>query len=70
MQLYDESHQKSSLKNEIYNKITSIYMQLDFVGVHKDKLTHKNGYNNLFNDALHCFYAAHCDIFLTNDKKS
>ena len=45
-------------------------MQLDFVGYGSDKLTEKNQYDNLFNDALHCFYGAHCDFFITADKKT
>jgi hypothetical protein len=68
-ELLDVNKDKHS-KNENYSKILSVYMQLDFVGYRSDKLSEKNQYDNLFNDALHCFYAAHCDYFITSDKKS
>jgi hypothetical protein len=45
-------------------------MKLDFVGFNTDKLNDKNSYGNLFNDALHSFYAAHCTIYMTADKRN
>ncbi|MBP6023352.1 hypothetical protein [Ferruginibacter sp.] len=69
-ELFQESNNKETSKNETYSKLTGIFMQLDFVGYASDKLTEKNQYDNLFNDALHCFYAAHCDYFITADKKT
>lgn len=68
-ELYD-LNTKSSIKNKTYDKIIGVFMQLDFVGYNSDKLSEKNRYDNIFNDALHCFYAAHCDLFLTNDIKN
>ncbi|MCW3102424.1 MAG: hypothetical protein JWO09_864 [Bacteroidetes bacterium] len=64
-----ENTNKTS-KNEDYTKIIGTFMQLDFAGYGTDKLTEKNQYDNLFNDSLHCFYGAHCDFFITADKKT
>ncbi len=69
-ELYQDNNKTDISKNTTYSKLTGIFMQLDFVGYASDKLTEKNKYDNLFNDALHCFYAAHCDFFLTSDKKT
>lgn len=69
-ELYMENNRAETSKNKDYSKITGIFMQLDFVGYGSDKLNEKNKYDNLFNDALHCFYGAHCDIFITSDKKT
>ncbi|WP_138990810.1 hypothetical protein [Larkinella sp. C7] len=52
------------------DKIIHKYLTLDFFGYNSDKLNSKNMYGNLFNDSLHCFYAAHCDVFVTNDKRT
>ncbi|MEJ8844871.1 hypothetical protein WG954_20920 [Lacibacter sp. H375] len=68
-QLYLENDKTETSKNKDYSKIIGTFMQLDFVGYGSDKLTEKNQYDNLFNDSLHCFYAAHCDYFVTSDKK-
>ncbi|UHG92952.1 hypothetical protein [Spirosoma oryzicola] len=57
---------KKSYQDVIVHK----FMQLDFLGYNSDKLSDKNKYSNLFNDALHCYYAAYCDVFITNDKKT
>ncbi len=69
-ELYVENDRTETSKNKDYSKVTGIFMQLDFVGFGSDKLNEKNKYDNLFNDALHCFYGAHCDIFITSDKKT
>jgi hypothetical protein len=68
-ELYIENNKIESSKNKDFSKITGMFMQLDFIGFSSDKLNEKNKYDNLFNDALHCFYGAHCDIFITSDKK-
>lgn len=65
-----EMNNKRNTKNKDYDKVIGLYMQLDFVGYNSDKLTEKNQYNNIFNDALHCFYAAHCEFYLTNDNRN
>jgi hypothetical protein len=69
-ELYQESNKTETTKNNVYSKLIGIFLQLDFVGYSSDKLTDKNQFDNLFNDALHCFYAAHCDYFITSDKKT
>lgn len=69
-ELYQDNNKTETSKNEDYSKIIGTFMQLDFVGYGSDKLTDKNQYDNLFNDALHCFYGAHCDFFITADKKT
>jgi hypothetical protein len=68
-ELYDLNN-KSQSKNKNFDKIIGVYMQLDFVGYNPDKITSKNQYNNIFNDASHCFYASHCDYYLTNDTRN
>lgn len=69
-ELYQDSTKTETSKNKDFSKIIGTFMQLDFVGYGSDKLTDKNQYENLFNDALHCFYGAHCDFFITADKKT
>lgn len=69
-ELYEENNQKNYLRNKDFERLTGVYMQLDFVGYKTDTLTDKNQYDNLFNDAQHCFYAAHCEIYITNDNKN
>lgn len=61
---------KQYIKSELCHRITSKYMHLDFVGYASEKLTDKNKYDNLHNDARHCFYGAYCNIFVTNDKRA
>ncbi len=68
-ELFQEHNKDKSSKNKDYSKITGLYMQLDFVGFNSDKINEKNKYQNLFNDALHCFYGAHCDFYITSDKR-
>lgn len=69
-ELYQDYSKTETSKNKSYSKIIGTFMQLDLVGYGSDRLTDKNQYDNLFNDALHCFYAAHCDFFITADKKA
>jgi len=69
-ELYLENAKTENSKNKGYSKIIGTFMQLDFVGYGSDKLTKKNQYENLFNDSLHCFYGAQCDLFITSDKKT
>ena len=65
-----EMNNKQYIKSELSHRITSKYMHLDFVGYASEKLTDKNKYDNLHNDARHCFYGAYCNIFVTNDKRA
>lgn len=53
-----------------HSKLVSYYMGLDLAGFKTEKITYKNTYSNLMNDANHCFYAAHCSFFITNDEKA
>ena len=69
-EIFEEGNKKQYTKSEGFNRLIGIYMQLDYVGYNSDKLTEKNKYSNLFNDAQHCFYAAHCDFYITNDTKT
>jgi hypothetical protein len=66
----NDANNNSSTKsnNEKFDKFLMLYSQLDIFGFHPEKLSKKNTYENLNNDAQHSFYAAHCDIFITNDK--
>lgn len=61
---------KQYVKSDVCHTIVSKYMLLDFVGYASDTLSDKNKYNNLFNDARHCFYGAYCQLFITNDKRA
>lgn len=49
--------------NEWYDKIVNLYYRTDFKGFKTDKT-----FTSLMQDAEHTFYAAHFDIFITNDK--
>ncbi len=44
------------------------YDTLDILGISKDKIKPKNGFNNILNDAQHSYYARYCDYLVTEDK--
>jgi hypothetical protein len=67
-ELYRDNNRNNVSDNINYSKFIGYYMLLDLIGFKSEKLSDKNLYDNLFNDALHCFYAAHCDYFISNDK--
>lgn len=46
------------------------YIILEFMGYHSDKITDKNMPDNMLTDIQHAFYGAHCDYFVTQDKKA
>ena len=46
------------------------YIVLEFMGYHSDKINDKNKPDNMFTDIQHAFYGAHCDYFVTQDKKA
>ncbi len=69
-QLYEENNKSNKHGTDLYHRITGKYMQLDFVGFRPEKMTQKNQYSNLFNDALHCFYATYCNVFITRDERT
>lgn len=59
-----------SLKQDRYTIFTSAYLMLDMFGCAPDKLKKKtNSISNITADGEHSFYAAHCDILVTDDEK-
>jgi hypothetical protein len=46
------------------------YHCLDLLGISKDKITRKNNYNNLMNDAMHSYFAQYCDYYVSEDKRA
>lgn len=55
--------------NQIWIKFISMYILLDLMGYHSDKMNDKNQPKNLFIDIKHAFYGAHCDYYITLDFK-
>ena len=51
-------------ENSTYQKITDTYFKIDIKGYKSDER-----FSNLIDDALHVFYGAHCDCFITIDDK-
>ncbi len=51
------------------NRFSAIFEFLDMIGYWKDKETSKSNYARFW-DSSHAFYAAHCDFFISNDKKT
>jgi len=51
-------------ENQQYSRVINTFIREDFDGFKTDAK-----YNNMFDDAMHTFYAAHCDYFITNDDK-
>ncbi len=58
-----EPKSKTSENNE-YSKIIETFYKYDLQGYKTD-----SNFNNMFDDALHTFYASHCDFFITNDDR-
>lgn len=50
--------------NPDYDKIVSLFTTTDLKGYRQDER-----FANLIDDALHCYYAGHCDYFITLDKR-
>lgn len=50
--------------NTMYSKIIDIFFKYDLAGYKSD-----GHFNNMFDDSLHTFYAAHFDYFITNDDR-
>jgi len=64
-EVWDKHFEKSKTSaNAIYQKIVSEFCKLNYKGVKTD-----DKFANLMDDALHCFYGAHCDYFVTLDDK-
>ncbi|RZJ89295.1 MAG: hypothetical protein EOO20_11380 [Chryseobacterium sp.] len=58
-----EPAQKPS-PSPVYDKIMHLFTTTDLKGYHRDER-----FANLIDDSLHCFYAAHCDYFITIDQR-
>lgn len=50
--------------NHMYSKIIDIFFKFDLANYKSD-----GHFNNMFDDSLHTFYAAHFDYFITNDDR-
>ena len=48
----------------LYSKVIETFYKFDLQGYKTDA-----NYNNMFDDAMHTFYASHCDYFVTNDER-
>jgi hypothetical protein len=57
------SNNKTS-NNLMYSKVIELFFKYDLIGYKSD-----GHFNNMFDDALHSFYAAHFDFFVTNDER-
>lgn len=68
LRLLDHAHEilkdNYTGENQQYSKVINTFVRQDFEGFKTDA-----HYNNMFDDAMHAFYAAHCDYFITNDDK-
>ena len=51
-------------ENRMYSKIIETFFKYDLAGYKSD-----GHFNNMFDDGLHTFYAAHFDFFITNDDR-
>jgi hypothetical protein len=59
-----------SKKDPRFSYFTSYYHSLDLFGFRPEKLSKKNTFENFNNDAMHSYYAAHCDVFVSDDKRT
>lgn len=59
---YTPNYEPSS--NVMYSKVINTFFKYDLAGYKSD-----GHYNNMFDDSLHTFYAAHFDYFITNDDR-
>ena len=67
--VFDEMWEKQAAKsktsdNPACQRVTNTYFRIDFKGYKSDER-----FSNMIDDALHVFYGAHCDYFLTLDDK-
>lgn len=58
----EKNNPSKTSKNGHYDKIISTFQRIDWRGYKSDKI-----FQNMFDDALHTFYAAHCEYFFTID---
>jgi hypothetical protein len=66
----DSLNKKPDEKIPVYDFYMQAYHCLDLLGISKDKITRKNNYNNLMNDAMHSYFAQYCDYYVTEDKRA
>jgi hypothetical protein len=66
----DTMHKPADGKIEYYSFYQHCYLCLDIFGINKDKISKKNAFNNLLNDALHSYYAGYLDYFVTDDESN
>ncbi len=64
-----EPDEKTEILNNYFMKFSMEYAGLDMSGYHPDSFTKKNLFSNFTNDSHHAFYAAHCDYFVSYEKK-
>ncbi len=64
-----EPDEKTEILNNYFMKFSMEYIGLDMSGYHPDSFTKKNLFSNFTNDSHHAFYAAHCDYFVSYEKK-
>jgi len=64
-----EPDEKTEILNNLFMKFSMEYAGLDMSGYHPDSFTKKNLFSNFTNDSHHAFYAAHCDYFVSYEKK-
>lgn len=62
MNIFKEKSRAS--ENNVYSKIIETFYKYDLQGYKTD-----SNFNDMFDDALHTFYASHCDFFITNDDR-
>ena len=55
---------KDTSANGAYDRVVNLFTTTDLKGYRQDER-----FANMIDDALHCFYAAHCDYFVTIDKR-
>lgn len=66
-EMYEWAKKQSSSKtsdNSDYSEVINTYLKIDWRGYKSD-----DRFDNMIDDALHTFYAAHCDYFITEDDK-
>jgi|GEM_PF-810766 len=66
-EMYEWAKNKSSSKtsdNSDYSKVIDTYLKIDWRGYKSDER-----FDNMIDDALHTFYAAHCHFFITEDDR-
>lgn len=66
----ENMHHPNKEEIPFYDFYQVAYQMLDSLGIDKDKITEKNSLTNIHNDALHSYFASHCDVLVTDDKST